>query len=247
MPLGVILCLWLVGQSGAELDFAEELYRAAQYEATAEKLGESCADSSDAMRCEVLRALVNLALGRHDLARAAFHRLLVLAPDATLPRDIPPKVRAMFDEAVITLSLVGALSLEVVRDDRGLALTVRQPRTLELRSVTAHVAVAGGALTPIPLAREGMHWSGHIDSGDTGDVIHANLIAILNSETPVTLGDAERGDRVPVAQLATLWPLWSKVAIGGGVIALVAGSVAIGFAASATRIVGSVRVGVEVR
>ncbi len=53
MQLSVLFCLGLVGQSGADLDFAEELYLAAQYEAAAEKLGASCAGSIDPARWSV--------------------------------------------------------------------------------------------------------------------------------------------------------------------------------------------------
>ena len=69
---------------------AEALFERARYERALKVLGPTCERATEPASCERIRGFVLVALGREKKARAAFERMLLLDPGATLGRDVSP-------------------------------------------------------------------------------------------------------------------------------------------------------------
>lgn len=177
------------------LDRAQRLYEQARYEDALAELGPRCSQSDveRLVACERVRAFVHIALGREDEARAAFDRLLVAAPDATLGADVSPKLHGLFNGAKRALGTVMSMSLEPVSvPERGVPwpLTVRAPDGVELRALRAHVSTSSssGFLDVVLTERDGA-WVGvfqHTEDGTPSPRYY--LLATLPSGVEVALG-----------------------------------------------------------
>lgn len=102
-----------------------------------------------------LREILQLAgttaivLGQREIGDQYFRQLLALAPDATLPAGVAPKLRDAFVAAQAAMAALGRLSVHVRIDASG-ALTVEVAAD-PLHQADAVELVAAGAPTRLPL------------------------------------------------------------------------------------------------
>jgi hypothetical protein len=189
---------------------------------------------------------VYLALGQDAEARAAFDRMLVLDPAADLGGDVAPKIRAMVDAATADMNAVHRLTPTLVEDDGGVRLRVAVPPSLSLAGLRGQLLI-GAEDQPLELVLRGHEWTAPLPaSAVQSGSVRVQLVAVLSSGTSVEVTPAADAPQLAVPSVSTTLPLWARLAIGGGVIAVVAGSVALGFALSSQQDVGSVRIGVVV-
>ncbi len=180
----------------------------------------------------LLQGITFGTLGKDAKTRDSFRKLLVLAPEATLPRDLPPRVRTPFFEAKEWAASNGPLTLEgsseredgvvkrvsvtLGKDVLRLAKTARFHLTTDAGAQVVEVAVAGGG-AQAPVGRARVTWFAEVLSERK-----AVLVATApKTEGPPVLAPASVADAT--ASAAPAPGAWRRPAgfavLGGGVIA----------------------------
>ncbi len=237
-----------IGASDKEVTRAERLYEDAKYEKALNAIKKGCGNAADPVRCERIKAYIHIALGEAFAARAAFDRMLIHDPDASLGPDVSPKLQGMFADAKRAMVDVKAMRLEplLARLEAGapVLLEVKNPNASMVELLTVHVSAPGKrSFEPVVLSLEGEVWSGSwvLTDPPGGGPARYYLKVDLAGEVPVAVGSegTPLDLEAPGSETTEAWspyeeeqpaveegdlPTWVPIAIGGGA-AVVVGAV----------------------
>ncbi len=179
--------------ASTDLPRAERLYHRARYEKALEALGETCHD--DVLACERLRALIHIALGDQEAARAAFGRMLARTPDASLGPEVSPKVQSFFANVkreILELTNLEIEPIDLAHEEATWVLKVYQPNVDDLDAVTAFIARPGrDDFESLELAREGDVFVGSVDAEPPAEGrLRYYLVARVSGGVEIPAGSA---------------------------------------------------------
>jgi hypothetical protein len=172
-----------------------------------------------------LSAQAAQVLGQGDLAEQYYRRLLALEPDATLPADASPRLRAPFVAAQAYMAAQGRLALRAEhRGGKVLVSIVSDP----LHMVGGVTAIVGGARLPVQrlsAARPEASLDAPAEVRALGEVIaldeHGNALAAIEvvaaPAAPTAPAAKPRAARTPLARRWQTWAIPAAVLAGAGV------------------------------
>jgi hypothetical protein len=191
MTMIAALVLLASVNSATDVAKAQNLYDKALYERALKALGDSCDQGGELIPCERLRAFILLAVGRDADARAAFQRMLVENPDASLGPDVAPKLLTLFNNAKRDVVELQNLELETI-DTKAIpgswGLKAHVPDGIELKALTAFVGSEDQMrFGEVPLKKEGGIWLGSTKAADSAKLKYY-LVATLVTDVSVMIG-----------------------------------------------------------
>lgn len=144
-------------------------------------------DRATVLEIYTLQGIAFGTLGKEARTRDSFRKLLMLSPDATLPNDLPPRVRTPFFEAkewvgangpiavtsdaTVSMGLVKSVNLVVEKDVLRLARTARfHLRATDGSKQTVDVPFSGGKAETI-VGKAGLAWWAEVLSDRKGVVL----------------------------------------------------------------------------
>lgn len=160
-----------------------------------------------------LREILQLAgttaivLGQREIGDQYFRQLLALAPDATLPAGVAPKLRDAFVAAQAAMAALGRLAVHARLDASG-ALTVEVTAD-PLHQADAVELLAAGAPTRVPLR------GGRAAAAAPSALIEVRLLDGYGNQLTVIAADAI--ERPAATEISPPMP---PVGVGAGVVAV---------------------------
>lgn len=208
-------------------------------------------DRATVLEIWTLQGIAFGTLGKEAKTRDSFRKLLVLDPSATIPQDLPPRVRTPFFEARewaatngpigftagvnLEGGVVQSVKVTVDKDVLRLARTARFHLELEGKQSTLDVPITAGK-AEAPVQKEGVSWWAEVLSDRKGV-----LFTVASAEQPRR--DGQVGAPVAAAPLQLERPVpvsggWRRptgfVLVGAGAVAAGIGIV-LGVQSSAAR------------